>query len=665
MISLLQDPFEGVVLGHTLIDWSNPDLDADEIGRILVGDVDHWDAPEYDGMEPWEIERKILFDAKRPNWGGTSKWGKEYFKHMLILGKLMMTDVNITPSLYDCLNFFCLSVGGANKKLLNFIGSQNSGKSFGICFIIFICMYIDPERSSAFVANPFDNASDAQIWGTIEELWDIIKTTHPNTTGKGNEDASSLFPHAIKYANRSLDLVPGLPKAGSIVLKGVKHVGKFLGSKARMGDIARGVYILAIDEINRVDNPAFLTMLSNMVSQAQFCALSSQNFMEPDDLGGRATEPVGTYGGPVSFDELDIDRHQWWHSARSSITLRFDGHLSPNILSGRTIYDRLFNQENLDLMLRDYGEASPEYFSQVRSFPASSNTTLSVLSQAKVSASRHTDPFFTITRSEGVVSFLDPAFGGRDKAVWGYAPFGEALVTDAEGNQIMQELLVFKDFFKILKLVKDATYNDYWIDRMKVAGITLQDITIGSEVSYEDQIAIQCRENNRAAGVPSDCFGYDFSMRPDIVSSVNRMIGFSANAFDYNQGPEGIDLRNINKNSIDCCANRNTELAFLAADFFLTKQVRGGTYIATSIVQLSRTIYKTVNKKYLAEGKKEYKARWQQVSPDHRDVLMGICAMAVRKGFRQTAVSATVGGSNLWEELNRQGIGRARTGKRL
>jgi len=199
---------------------------------------------------------------------------------------------------------------------------------------------------------------------------------------------------------------------------------------------------------------------------------------------------------------------------------------------------------------------------------------------------------------------------------------------------------------------------------MKAAGIETRDFTIGSEISYEDQIAIQCKELCKRNNIPSANFGYDFSMRPDIVSSMNRMMGFASNAFDYNHAPEGVFLQNIKKNSEDCCKNRCTELAFLAADYFLTKQVRGGAYIEAAITQLSRTLYMTVNRKYVAEAKKEYKARWQQVSPDMRDVLMGIAGMAHRRGFRQANVSNGKT-EDVWSKINARNLGKSKVVKRL
>lgn len=663
MVDTLPDPYVGFELAYTKFDWSDPKHTADSISKQLIGPKPwlYWDLKEYSGMSPWEIERQILFDARRPNWGGVSKHGKPYYQHMLTMGKLLFPEIDITPTLSDFIQVFCMGVGGGNKKIFNLIGSQNSGKSFGSVFLAFCIMYIDPTRSSVFVASPFDVAADATVWGSVEEMWDQMCEAHPNDTGKGLADASSLFIWGRKLANKQLEFIPGLPKAGTIVLKGVKSTGKFKGSKARNSkETDRGVMLLIVDEINEVQNPSFLEMVNNLVSQDQFSACTSQNFKDSEDVGGRITEPVGLYGGPSSFEELDIDADQMWHSAKSSITLRYDGHCAVNILAGRTIYPQLFKKSNLELMQRDYGTASPDYFSQVRSFPSSSSETNSVLSRAKISASGHKDTFYTKLKINGKVAFCDPAFGGRDSAVFGWASFGTATVTDNEGHDTQQELLFFEDFFHKIKLVKDALYNEYWFERMRACGIETATFITGSEVSYEDQIAIYCKEKCKAHGVPANCMGFDSSLRADIVSSMHRMFGFSVSAFDYNQPPEGCFLQNTRQQSVDCCKNRTTELAFLAADYFLTKQVRGGHYIDTAIMQLSRTRYETVSRKYVVEGKKEYKQRFGGASPDHRDVLLGIAGMAQRRGFRQNSVVGKSTAPSVWSILNNNNVGKSR-----
>lgn len=663
MSEILADPYENFELAISWFDWSDPSHTPDTITKKLLGPDpwERWDAVEYAGLELWEIERGILFDARRPNWGGMSKHGVPYWQHMLTLGKLMFPEVDITPTLADFIRIYCIGVGGGGKKIFNLIGSQNSGKSFGSVFLAFIIMMVDAERSAVFVASPFDVAADATIWGGVEELWDQLCNTYPNTTGKGYADAPLMFPWGRKFANRQLEFIPGLPKAGTIVLKGVKSTGKFKGSKARHAkETDRGVMLLVVDEINEVQNPSFLEMINNLVSQDQFSACTSQNFKDIEDVGGRITEPVGYYGGPSSFEALDVETDQLWNSSRSSVTLRYDGHYAVNILAKRTIYPQLFKLENLQLMERDYGTASPDYFSQVRSFPASGSEANSVLSRSKISGSKHKDPFFTKLKIHGKVCFVDPAFGGRDQACVGWASYGSAVVTDNEGVDSVQELMFFDDFFHSIKLVKDASYNDWWFDRMRECNIEVSGFVLGADVSYEDQIAIHCKELCKRQGIPANCMGFDASMRADIVSSMNRMFGFSVQAFDYNQPPEGCFLQNIKQKSEDCCKNRCTELAMLAADYFLTKQIRGGHYIETAVMQLSRTRYETINKKYVVEGKKEYKQRYGGVSPDMRDCLMGLCGLAQRRGFRQNVVGSGETSQSVWSQLNSKNIGKSR-----
>jgi hypothetical protein len=656
-----KDPFADVVLHDSRIDWSRTDLSADVISAEFIGGVPYWDEPEFKGMQPHEIERHILYVAGRDSWGKRSFW-KPYYQHMLTLIKLLFPNTDITPSLADATMLFCMSFG--KKKIVNLIGSQNSGKSAASCRLMFACMFIDPEYTVGYVANPFDNAADSTVWGDVEELWDELVDTFPMPRGDQKEAAPAIFPKGKKYANSRLEFVPGIPKAGSIELRNVKHVGKYKGSKQRGKDTSRGVFFLNIDEVNEIDNMAFLTTLTNISSQPGFICMTSQNFKNEDDMGGRLTTPQPLYGGPETFDDLDIDRDLFWHSQNSSITLRFDGHRSPNILSGKTLYPKLFKIEDRDRMVRDYSEQSPIYFSQVRSFPVRGDDVKSVLSKQKISASRHPDVFFTIKDVKSRFAFCDPAFGGRDKAMFGWASYCRATVTDTEGGQEDQDLLVFSDPFKSLRLFNDAHYNESWFNRMRACGMSVADFTPNALVSFEDQIALQCREECLRHNIPFNNFGFDFSMRPDIVSSVNKILGFGAIAFDYNQPPEGAYLQSLKMDSSDCCKNRCTELMFLTADYFLTKQIRGGNHIETAIMQLSRTQYETKNGKYVGEGKKEYKARWQQVSPDHRDVLMGIVGVVNKRGFRQVLQSQAKT-SSIWDEIHRSGMGKSRIAKRV
>ena len=177
-------PFRDFVLHDTWFDWDDPSLTPDSIGKKLMGSVAYWKNKEFaavvrDGevirpaMAPHEIEREILFEAGRDQWGTMGPYGKPYYQHMLTLMALLDEDTDITPTIADATEMFCLSLTHG-LKVLNLIGSQNAGKSAGSVRIAFCCLYIDPEYCQVFVANPFDNVADSTIWGEVLEMWSNI-----------------------------------------------------------------------------------------------------------------------------------------------------------------------------------------------------------------------------------------------------------------------------------------------------------------------------------------------------------------------------------------------------------------------------------------------------------------------------------------------------------
>tara|TARA_R110000764_G_scaffold127735_2_gene215555 strand:- start:5299 stop:7275 length:1977 start_codon:yes stop_codon:yes gene_type:complete len=656
------DRFADFKLHHTRFDWTDTSLTPDKITQEIIGKVLYWSDQDYEGLTPLEIERQILFEGGRDQWYQESPYGKMYYQHYLTLMKLMFPDTDITPSLADATEAFCRSLGF--RKMLNLIGCQSSSKSASTCRIMFTAMYVDPDYTVGYIATPFDSAADSSAWGDCLELWDELVLAHPHKDGT---DVPSLFPDGRKYAHKKLVFKPGVAKAGSIELRNIKHTGKLKGAKTRGKITDRGIMFMNIDEINEIDNVSFLSTVENVASQKAFFSLTTQNFKDEDDMGGAVTSPVALFPCyPGTFDDLDINRDQFWYSAKSSVTLRFDGHQSPNILAKRVVYPYLIDQKDIDRLRESGGgEESMIYLSQARSFPIKGGGLNSVLSKAKISNSRHKDVHYQMLSSKGSASFCDPAFGGRDSAVWGWAQWGLATVLDGAGKPFEQELLVFSEHLQKLSITKGAFYNDHWFERLAACGLDISKFVEGAEVSVEDQVAIQCLEKNRAAGVKSENFGFDFSMRPDIVSSMNKFHGFEAKAMSYNHKPDGYFLENTKQLTEEVCKNLNTEMAMMAADIVLTKQLRGGALVETALTQLSRTYIEMANNKYLTEDKKAYKLRWSQKSPDERDTFLGITKMALDAGFRKDNSQASSIGGDAWAMLHEEGFMQARTYEKI
>lgn len=613
-----------------------------------MGPVSYWDNSCYgevvrdgqllrEAMTPLEIEREILFEAGRDQWGEMGPYGKPYYQHMLTLMALLDETTDITPTIADAAYFFCRSLT-EGLKVLNLIGSQNAGKSAGSVRLAFCCLYVDSEYCQVFVANPFDNVAESTIWGEVKEVWSNICQTHPM---EGDDDKTYLFPKGYVYADKTIVAIPNEPKGARIELRNVKKAGKFKGSKTRGKETDRGIILVLIDEINEIDSHAFLSVLPNLQSQDGFFCITSQNFKEPEDLGGRICEPVPRWqGSKASYKDLQVDEDQFWASEYASVTLRFDGARSANIQSQRIIYGYLFKQSDWD-RLAERGMESSDFYSQARSFPVQGSESDSVLPRSVISTSRHDDRFYTRSGNWIRVSFCDPAFGGGDQALWGFASFGWAQVPNSNG--IPQRMMVFEieDYFTKLRLTKDAQYNQHWIERLQRIGRDTSTIVVGGDVSPDDQIAIQCAELNHRYGIAPDHFGFDFSMRAGIVTSMIRFVG-NCEAFEYNRPPEGFHMEKFKAISTEVCVDRVSELAFLTADLYESGRLRGGDKIETAAMQLSRTKYKNVNRKKKCENKLDYKSRWSGQSPDHRDTLLGLRGMADKRGWSGTSSIKTV-----------------------
>lgn len=625
----MSDWLHSVKLHYEGLDWSDPALDRDAITTKLMGPCGYMQslATEKDVILN---EIAILREAGYQRWGGRSQY-KPLYQHLLTLMKLLMPKRDITPNLADCAMFFCMCLS-KRRKAFNLIGSQDSAKTTFTAMKDLTCLAVSPTNTAAYIANPFDAAADSTVWGEILSVFHEIMDANP-----------WLWPNAREYKTRSIEVIPGIPKGALIELRGVKEAGKFKGMKDIKGVDGGALLMVDIDEVNEIVSQIFVKELSNLVSQEGFLLTTSQNFTNEDNMGGIFARPKKLYeDNPDSYSTLDKDRHQFWHSHLNGITLRFNGLKSPNILANRVIYPYLFNATKLKFQIDNYGEDSPEYYSQVLSFPRLGMDDLTVLSYSRRDSSRWKDKEFTIERRDERVGFCDPSFGGGDKAMWACADFGSGISISGDGKQRERHpLFWFAERMVILPVKMDYKVDPDWLRRCRAVGVDISQFVQGDPVSVEEQLAIRCAELNLMHGVSSGNFGFDFSMRPEITPAMRDIVGKDCVAFDYNTSPEGHWLESCKQLSTDQVTNRVGELAFLTAELFIQRQLRGGKFIEEAVTQLCRTKYVLKGRKWAVEGKKDYKARSQGHSPDERDTLLGLVGMAYKRGFRPSTMAAS------------------------
>ena len=628
-MDLVESRAAKVKLGHSLVDWSVID-NTTEMTAALVGSVAYWDSHEFKGMRDIEIELSIMNSVSQYEWHTARPYDKPMWEHWCALMRLLNPQkTDITPYLYNTAQAICILYGTGGKGL-NLLGAQSVSKTGGVSRIIDSMMAMKAEKSMPFISCPTDKVSDTGAWGELKMISKQTNRNHPwlwpDFKAYGKHDRTIRYVDADKF--------------GSAIARNMSDAGNYQGTKAHSdGD---GFFIVYCDEINKAARSAYEEIQENITSNDQYLAINSWNWKTNEDLGAVISVPDIKRMGHDEHSKIHIDNDQVYDSVGETITLRFDGALSPNILCGKRITPyNLFRQDNWDYLVSVHGADSAVVKSQARAYPDVRLTENTILSKNIVHNSKWKDAY-TIEKEICRVSFLDAAFKvGGDKPLYGWARVCEIAYME-QGNKRSMLAMVFEDYFRELKLVEDAFYNDYWFERLDLAGLPRDNVEYGQKVTSQDQLVIQCAEKNNELTIPHRNHGFDFSMDDELPTSYNKFMGFEAVSFNYKIEPEGIYIPHLKEESSDFCYNRADELAFQIAGTFHAGQIRGGHFIETAMEETCRTRYEERGKKRKTESKADFKAntkngrgekvREKQKSPDNRDVLFGIRDMARKRG---------------------------------
>ena len=651
-------------------DYDNCKIAADYIAYQLLGMLSpfgdkitpcYWKKPEFEGLSPIQIEVKIIREQERINYGLDTKYGRPCYQHTLVLMKLIFPETDITPVLADIVQLFFANFTHG-RKYLHLLGSQDSGKSSTIARLVFLCMLIDSKHTFAPIASPFVNSSETIIWGDILELYEQINTHHPldDTNFKGN----ALFPDSEQTGGRITFTKSGKGKAGWAAVRNLKKAGKLIGSKNIGSDPRVGIGLIAFDEINRAENTGFETELSNVAGQQWFQMVTAQNPRDEMDVGGQFAEPkMWKGGGYSSYDEIREHQPVTWFTVKSGIAYRLNGLDSVNMRLGKVVYPYQFDQEKHQRLLDDYGEQSDEYFSQCLAMFAGGDMNKRLLTQSRLAASKYDEEDFTMKKITGRVMFCDPAHTGHgDKAVIGTAEFGEGIVTNTDGTQSDTPLFIPRKPMEHVKYVNNFEWTgtpegSHFEKLFDELGCDFNDITVGSKITYEQQIALRMAQRCKEENIPYRNVGFDFSMRYEMVAAVALVMGHDPVQFDYNTKAIGYQLQSTKENTEDKCPQRQGrtyELGYLTADIFNSKQLRCGHNIRVAIIQTCKTKILTEKPNDPFEDKAGYRATNENKSPDERDTLFGMVGMACFSGFRfvKTASPFSTGESVFRKALN-------------
>lgn len=565
------------------------------------------------------IERSIL-RKWRPSWSkeGESPYGYSFTEHLLCYIAVACPKIDHHEFMVKIIEGFEKTAFLKRRKILNLIGSKNSGKTDFFATFAMCILSIWPEYTTVYVAAPYMTAADSTVWGRVLTRMKDMKDANPETWAGV---------HEWKAKNRVV--FESHAETGFCELRTLDKIGKLQGTKSY--DAGKGWLILLCDEIALFPTRALLDLLDNLTGNENFFCFTGCNFKNTEGLEGDLCRPDGR-----EYAELDIEMDQEWDSAYKSYTVRLDGHYSPNILAKKKKYRYLLTEEIRSDAEDIHGLMGPKYLEQIRSFPNNSMADYFVTSREKVRAGGGYDDFVFDKGNETRVAACDPGFGG-DPCKIGIFEFSQGRIQDSDGNFHTVPLFMPLSAIETIPVEAGKVADDDWIERLSKQSGGVMFVRKGQVITMEQQIAVQSSEFLERWGVDRKNFVFDGSLRAAIVTDMIKVMGNQVTGLDYGAvaSTRNGDLTG-RKEAKDLYSNFITEMYFNFAGLVQAGQFRSAELIPAAINQVCRRSWKSGRGDVKAlESKADYKKGNQQKSPDDADVLVMGLEAALRAGFME------------------------------
>ena len=637
---------------------------AAEITRQILqvpanGKFPYWNTtvyPEFEGLSPLQIELKILKEHKRDNFAYVTKYHRLPYLHGLTALKLMLPETDITPSLADQL-YLSMGMFSFNRKRLVSNGAMNSGKtSFGVRAAL-LYTAIDTDNNFIICGCPYEKSAKSTIFGDYTNIYKEVSTANPAPSGKKKPLAgampSTVFPHCKVREGKIISLLPITTKGGWVEYRSLKAGGIAQGMKGNSKDKRETIGVIQVDEAPKVQNVGKFEADTANVSRQNFFQLQIfQNPEDETDAGGQMSLPKkwGTWGWS-SFNEVRKEDPDIWPAEKSAIVYRLSALKQVNIVIGKVVYDYLTKQSDIDGIVEDYGENSREYWSQILAMYPGGGIANTLLTTSQVSGSKMDIDYYTILQDNFTAIGVDPSETGLgDNAIITMAKSCHCLIRNIDGTSTRKNLILpftpdewdnnqirvpYVNNFKWSEKMDDGTPNLFF-NRFKAVGGDINDLTLGADISYPEQIFLTVAELAKATNTPMEHVVFDGSCRAGMGQAAVLMLGQKAREIPLTTKPIGIQLKARNQNTETFCNNVNSECLYAGADVIASKQVRDPYgLLKLAHLQLCRRKIHPVTKQ--PQKKIDYKNENGQQSPDHADSWCYLIWKMMSLGFRSSS----------------------------
>ena len=394
----------------------------------------------------------------------------------------------------------------------------------------------------------------------------------------------------------------------------VKALAVGRGETAKAKQVIAGLHtkriMLVIDEAPGTPEAIFHVIPNIRKACNEFVVIAVGNAISRLDAHGRMCEPL------EGWDSVDEDSEVWltkgipeW-SIDPGVTVHFHGKRSPNVKSGRTIYDFLYTYENWQEDRKKQDTLS--YWTYSAGFWPPEGLSNTVLDEPTIVKCGGMDRVTWLDQPINVAA-LDPAFGGDD-CVLRLGKIG----TPTRGPRCLELGPKF-----VLKI------------RSKVS----------EPVHY--QVARQVREICEANRVEGINFGLDCTGNGGGVASIleaewSPMI----HKVEFGGAPTDMPVSaSDSRPAKEVYDRRVTELWFRVRNLVEGGQLKG--LDTETVVQFTSRVYTEKTKKKSVERKDEMKQRIGR-SPDDADCVSVLVDLACRRGLVATGVQWRKPKADVW-----------------
>lgn len=491
-----------------------------------------------------------------PDEGGLGK-----FSHFQNAANLIWPNLIWNPWLERQVESLC------ENNWVSWTGCAASGKTFGSSLYAMLWWLADPQHSSVILTSTTAKMIRKRAWANVQHLW---------------RTAQGQFPGNMVDSKTTLQSVKGDDK------NAVFAVAVLDGTTSKAVANIQGIHserILAIvDEATDTPEAAFeaTSNLSKGCREFQFLAIGNPH--STLDEHGRFSEPLD------GWETVNIDTQEW--RTKRGVCIRFDGLQSPNIKAGKTKWEFLITQEQVDAARKYEGENSPRYWKYSRGFWPREGVVSTVLSETMCHKYRVTRSHTFMSKAD-MIAGLDPAFGG-DRCILRFAKYG-----DLEGG------LMGVEFTEIITIKLDAQSSEP-IHFQIAKAVKQECISRGVEPRH---LAIDATGEG---GGLCDIISKEWS--PDIMR------------VEFGGKPSSLPVSTEDSRpSHEAYMNRVTELWFSVREWVIREQVRGMD--RDTIVEFCQRMFDDQRRKIVVERKVDMKSRTGQ-SPDLADAAALIIEVA-------------------------------------